>query len=441
MLMTLLLLASASLLVLAVFLLVVPAWCVRAAALAVTVAVVVAVGNNSAPPAAWVAGFVFSAVLLLVAVARGGLERRVGGVPFLLVSGLWAWLAVGALVAGSYSVPRLVVYFGLAVVVALVAGQLSRREVHLVLGAVVAVAVVQVGLAVAELALGEPLLWGLRGGTRPNPFLGDAVDRVQGTLGHPIILGLLEGLAVLLVWADPWQLSRRARWALLAVCAGGVLLSGTRSIAACLVVAVGVHLLLRSRLAAWLRNVAIAAVVGSGVLLLDLGLSEIVDDLLASGSWVHRLESVQAVPALLARPLAESLWGTGFGSEVGLFRDGHIRLTFGLEVVDNFYVYLLGTTGVLGLSAFLLVAVVTFARGDRLTRAVVVLFLGMGASFDLVVWLGVGVLMSLFFALPGAAALAASDRAEQAQRAGRDREDASVEDDPAREDRRPALTA
>jgi len=406
MLMTLLLLASAALFVLALVVLVVPPWCVRAAALSVTVAVVVLVGNNSAPRSVWVGGFAACLVLLAVAVVRGGLERHPGQRSFLVVAVFWAWLAVGALVAGSYSVSRLAVYFGLAVAVAFVASQLSRREVTLVLGAVVAVAALQSAAAVVELVVGEPLLWGLRGGTRANPLLGDALDRAQGTLGHPIVLGFLEGVAVLLVWADPWRLAPRLRWSLLVVGTVGVVLSGTRSVVACLVVAVVVHVLLRARLAAWLRNVLVVTVVAALVALADPGISRLVVELVESGSWVHRLESVVAVPALLARPLAESLWGTGFGSEVALFADGHIRLTYGLPVVDNFFVYLLGTTGVLGLAVFVVVAVVTFARGDRLTRSIVVLVVGMGVSFDLVVWLGVGVLLSLFFALPGARVLA-----------------------------------
>lgn len=396
-----LLLGALGLLGAVVFLIVVPPRTVRGWALVSTIAVTTVAGNNSVPREIWVPAFAFCAVLLCIAIGRVRLRRPPLRSAFTVMAAWWAFLALGILVNGSYSLPRMVAYFGLAVLIALVASQLTARERVLVLRAVVVVAAVESLWAAVELVAHLTPLWGYRGDyVRTNPLFGDSIARAQGSMGHPIVLGMITGIGVLLVWTNRVGFRPGVRAAAFVVCGGGVVLSGTRSVLLALVVAVVVHLLLRGRLAAWLRNTVLVAVAATVVVLLNFGISRLVDELVASGSWVHRIGSIAAVPDLLARPLGQSLWGSGFGSEVSLFTHGYIPSTYGLQVVDDFLVYLLGTTGIVGLAGFLAITVWAFVRADRQGRALVVFFVLMFLSFDVLVWTYAGLVLTMFYVLP-----------------------------------------
>lgn len=393
--------ASAGLLVVVAFLVLVPAATVRAWALVLTLAVTAVVGNNSAPRTVWVPAFALCAVVLLVAVARVGAVSDLTAPRFLVPTALWVWIGVGALLAGSYSTSRLTVYFGTAVVVALVTAHLDARGLRIVLIAVLVIAAVEVAWTAVDLVTGATPIWGQRGGvSRPNPLTGDVWERGQGSMGQPIVFGTFEAIAVVVAWSNRIGMSGAVRGVALLVAAVGVFLSGTRSAVLCAVLGVLLHAVHRRGIGRWARNVVLTAIVGGIVAVLDFGISTVTTELLSSGSWIHRSTSIAAVPRLLARPLAESLWGTGFGSETRLFADHLIETTYGLQVVDDLPVYLLGTTGVAGLAVFLAVVVVVAVRADAQGRALVLLWFGMGFSFDLLVWLQAGILLTFTFALP-----------------------------------------
>lgn len=384
-----------------VFLVLVPPRIVRGWALATTIAVTTVAGNNSVPRDVWVPAYAFCALLLVIAISRVPFARPPLRSAFTVMAAWWAFLAVGVLVHGSYSLPRMVAYFGLGVVVTLVTTQTTVADRRVLLRSVLAIACAEAVWGLVEVAAHLTPLWGYRGDyVRTNPLFADEVARAQGSMGHPIVLGLLCGIGVVIAWSNQVRIRHSLRFGALLVTAGGVVLSGTRSVLLALVVALVVHLLLRGRLGSWLRNAALVVVGGSLVFLLDFGISRLVDELVASGSYVHRIGSISAIPALLGRPLGESLWGSGFGSEVSLFERGYIAKTFGLEVVDDFWVYLLGTTGIVGAAGFLAICVWAFVRADRQGRTLVTFLVVMFLSFDVMVWTYAGILLTMFFVLP-----------------------------------------
>jgi hypothetical protein len=387
----------------AVFLVLVRPEVIRGAALAVSLLVLTVFGNNSVPRSIWVPAFAFVIAILLIAVARSGGTRVRGNPMFLLLSGWWIFLAIGILLNNSYSTSRMIVYFSTVLAVVFVASRLTRSELRIVLlGLVVIAGIEAVWGAVGLLSDATPL-WGYRGDlVRENPLFNNAVARAQGSMGQPIVYGMLMGVATLIVWSNAViELGRFPRVIALLVTLAGAVLSGTRGVLLALVIGIVVHILVARHLAVWLRNVLLAIALGIIVWILNFGLTRLINDLVTSGSWIHRVGSIASIPSLLARPPIASIWGSGFGSEVSLFDKGYIKTTYGLKVVDDLFVYLLGTTGVVGLVLFMLLCVYAFARATRQGKALIAFCVCMFFSFDVLVWTYSGILLSLCLALPG----------------------------------------
>lgn len=392
---------SAAVLGLAVMSLIVPRDRVAAYALLFCVATLAVFGNNSAPRAVWVGAFISCGMIALVAHLRTDsalVARR--SWTFWTVVAMWSWLTVGALLARSYSTQRLALYAGLCVLLAALAARIDQARRRLVLRGVLWIALGESAIGVVTLLTHATPIWGYRGNLDPvNHLLGDGVNRMQGTMGHPIVFGMLVGLAALIAWVNEVGLGRRSRMFWLSAMAVALVLSGTRSAIAATVACVALHLLLRRSVAFWLRNLMLGAAVAGILAVLDLGVAARLQALIQSGSWIHRMASLESIPALLGRPTASALFGSGFGSEATLFRDGLIPLTYGLPVVDDFWVYLLGTTGVIGFSVIAAALLVALGRAHRQGAVVIAFIVAMGFSFDLFVWLFAGVLISLLLPL------------------------------------------
>lgn len=377
---------------------------VRGIAIAASLALLAVFGHNSTPNSLWVPAFLFCIALLVVAEFRSSARRRVAVPVIAAIVAWWALVAVGAWVGDSYSLPRLAAYAGVAIVLAFSVARTTSAERRLVLHALIAIGVAETVIGVAEWAVGDPLIWGYRSGiVRMNPFFGDTVARVQGTTGHPIVYGYLLGLVSVLVWTNPTGLRSALRLGLLPVVATGLVLSGTRSAVLTACIAIVFHVLARHRLLTWLRGAALLGVLAITLVLVDLGLRDLVERTIDSGSWVQRVGSLRSIPALLSRPGADAWWGTGFGGETRLYTDGYLTSPYGLEVVDNFVVYVLGTMGVVGALATAALLVVAFVAADRAGRSLLTFSAGMFFSFDVAVWFFTGLLLMLVLAVPNAA--------------------------------------
>lgn len=388
----------------ALFLVVTPARA-RAFALCTAIVLIVLFAQNSVPVTLRNAGMLLAVALIVAGELRSSSAARGSIVPLALIAGWWAIIAAVAVLSDSYSGQRLAIQAATMLILAWSVRRASREDVNAVVRVLVALGCLQTGLAILEVVGSLDPLWGFRGDIqRTNPMFDDALVRSQGTFGHPLILGFFQGLVLVLAWTNPARLASGARIAALAVIALGLVLSGSRSALLVAAAAIAVHILLRFHLYAWLRGVLLISAAGTVVYLIDPGVSDLVERTIDSGSWIHRMGSLAAVPRLLARTGWEYWWGSGYGSETELFQRGYIADSYGLRVVDNFVVYLLGTTGVVGLCLTLAVLLATFVLGARWVRALVVYVFGMFFSFDITVWLSTGFLMFLVVALPGSAA-------------------------------------
>jgi hypothetical protein len=397
----LLLLAGAgALLVAALIFVVVPAHLVRGIAVSASFALITFGGNDTAPAAVWQLRFVASIALLTLAVVRSRAVAA-GGKRFAAVAAFWGYVAVGAVLAGSYSPNRMLLYFTLAVLAAFIVSSLAAAELRLLYATVIVVAAVQVGFGLVEMATHSAPVWGYRGGTRDNPFLGDLYARVQGTMGHPIPFAMLQAIAFIVAWSNPMRWKQGWRLVALGIATAGLVISGTRSAVLAVAAAIMVHLALNRSLTAWVRTV-LTVVAGAVTLVnVDVGIVRIIEELIASGSWTHRLGALESVPNLLARPGLDAWFGSGFGSELLLYERGYMQQHY-LRVVDNMLVYALGTMGIVGLVLFLTLWVVVFCLAGRTAKALLVMMFVLFFSFDVLVWMYAGIVLSMIMTLPAA---------------------------------------
>ncbi|TQJ30871.1 hypothetical protein [Microbacterium sp. SLBN-146] len=371
----------------------------RALALVGSVVLVVSVAQNSAPSMLRNGAYVLGIAVLVLAELRSSRRAR-GSAPLVAaIAGWWGLVLLVVALTQSYNVSALLLQAAFVLTMVWSISRATSIDLSWLVTSVLVLAAAQTVLGVAEVFGGVEPVWGYRGGLeRENPFQTDLV-RAQGTMGHPIVLGYLEGLAVVLAWANPFRLRQAVRLPLLGAAVVGVVLSGTRSAVLVAAIAITAHIVLRLDAFRLLRGLFLLLAAAVLVAVLDFGLTQLALDTIDSGSWVHRLGSLQAVPNLLGREGWELWWGSGYGSERELFSRGYIVLTYGLPVVDNFFVYLLGTTGIVGLALTLAILVFAFLRGQRYIKAAVIYVTGMFFSFDTTVWFSSGVLMFVVLAI------------------------------------------
>lgn len=388
---------AVALLVAAIFIVVVSPRVVRGVALSSAFFILSFAGNTTAGGSVWRGAFVGSIALLVLALVRSRAAAG-GGKRFVLISVWWGWVGIGMLLTRSAAVDVMVLFLGVALLTAYVASTLEAAELRILYAAIVLTAAFQTCLGLTEVLAGAEPVWGYLGGARANPFI-EGYSRTQGSLGHPIPFSLLQGIAFLIAWSNSAQWKQRWRLAALSFLAVGLAIGGTRSVMISLAGALLVHVASNRRLTSWIRTLYV--MVAGGVLLVnvDVGIVRIAEELVVSGSWSHRLGALESVPALLARPPLEAWFGYGFGSEQVLYERGYMQQTF-LRVVDNMFVYALGTMGLSGLILLIVVCVLAIALAGRMVRAILVLLVGMFFSFDLLGWMYGGILFSLFVTLP-----------------------------------------
>lgn len=394
----LLLAGTGAILVAVLILIVVPVRLVRGISLSMSFALITFGGNDTAPDAVWQISLGAAIALLALALLRSRAPVA-GGKRFAAVAAFWGYVAIGALLAGSYSSNRMLLYFTLAVLAAFITSSLNAAELRTLYATIVVVAAVQIGFGLVEMVTHTAPVWGYRGGTRDNPFLNNLYARVQGTMGHPIPFAMLQSIAFIVAWSNPARWKQGWRLIALGIATGGLVISGTRSAVLAVAAAVMVHLALNRSLAAWVRTV-FAVVAGTVVLLnIDVGIVRIVEELIASGSWTHRLGALESVSNLLARPGLDAWFGSGFGSELLLYERGYMQQHY-LRVVDNMLVYALGTMGIIGLVLFLTLWVVVFCLAGRTAKALLVMMFVLFFSFDVLVWMYAGIVLSMIMTLP-----------------------------------------
>lgn len=286
---------------------------------------------------------------------------------------------------------------------AALAAACDRAEVQRVVRGVVLLALAQTAVAAASSLLGLAAPWGYLGragstfGT--NELLPALTGRATGTMAHPIPLGTLLAVAAVLCLTAVRGWSGPVRLLAAVVCTGGVLLSGSRSAALALAVALVCTLVVPGvvRLAPVWRCAGVLAVAVAAVSV-DVTSLRAVSSLEGTGSLTHRLGALDAAGRLLDRPVAESLLGSGTGSLRRLFAQGYLQVD-GFFAVDNQFVTTLALGGLVGVVALAAAVLVGLLRGDRATRPALLVVVVLFASFDVLQWNATAVLLVLLLPL------------------------------------------
>lgn len=308
-------------------------------------------------------------------------------VPFLVMGLLGIAYLLITLFRDSASPVRPLIAFGPAVCLAALSARFSSDDKRILRCWLLAFAGLQVGIGLLEVFGSVDQLWGLRNDAeRFNPYVGGAWVRAQGSLGHPILYSFFMLIVFImgLCWSGGRGFALRAGLVLAGL--GGVFLSGTRAAAIALVVVILVHTLSQKRFAAWLRMIVVLVSVVAAGYWQRARIGRILDEALNSGSFQHRTGVLGDADRLLRQPLVDLFWGHGMSSTFRLFQSGVLRSPEGFNVVDNTFVYLVATAGLIGLVLFLMLLLSLLrctSNGGRLCVAVLAVYT---FSFDFVVW-------------------------------------------------------
>jgi hypothetical protein len=376
--------------------------------LGLVLALLVLLPTNRLPTKVSWALLVLLLALVVNAAVRHADRMRIPAVAVaLLLSGLCATLSAqryGSLQDVLVSAATALLLAGCA----LLAAHCSRADRDLLVGVIVLLGLLELAVAAASAFLGVRAPWGYLGQRGSvfgvNELLPVVGGRTTGTMGHPLPFStLLAVAAVLALFAVPrWRLP--SRLVLAAACWFGVLLSGSRSTALVLVLALlfgalwpGVS---RSGV---VGRIAVVALVTGVALRVDVRELPVLTSLEDTGSLTHRLGALDAVGRLGGRSTTEVLFGSGQGSLGHLFGQGLLQ-TDGFLAVDNQLVTTFATGGAVAVSLLLLAVLVGLFRGDRTTRAAALVPVLMFFSFDVLQWSATAVLLAVLVGLGTSAA-------------------------------------
>lgn len=210
------------------------------------------------------------------------------------------------------------------------------------------------------------------------------VERSQGTLGHPLPMGLLLALGIVLLLRVLTGLPTPARVALVGLLLVGVVFSGDRN---ALLLTLGV--LLWGRRADVTRIVVGLLLIGLGIVALaELGIltTAFFDQLVQSGSYTHRRGAYGSLDGLiLTQSPAHIFFGNGFASTPRMFALGRLQ-NDGLAVVDNEFVLIQSQGGLVCLVALLSVVLAGVTSCRRELRPATVCVTMMMLIFDCLLW-------------------------------------------------------
>lgn len=378
------------------------------------------IGSNSAPSALRVIAVVLATLVIVVTavLAEHRTVRWGSAVPaFLAYIGYAALVSLATL---SSSIPTLAVALVPIVAITLVVRKFSSEDFVAMVRWVVPAAVAQVLIAFAELVVFAEPIWGYRNLTtagvpvlRYNPFLGDAVLRAQGSFGHPIPFAMFLLFTFFVCLSPVLRRHRFLRGVGIASALVGLFLSGTRSAALAGLIALIYFLLASPGLQRKTRNILVISVVAMAFVIGDFGTRAIVFDLLASDSLAHRVDGWTLATGLLGRGAAAVLLGTGLNSEVAAFAAGYLQQD-GFNVIDNQWLTLFVTTGLVGLVLFFAAVSMGWWRAGRSGRALILAIAVMFFSFDVTTWPTSFALLAFSIAVPREAAMSSVMGADSA---------------------------
>lgn len=263
----------------------------------------------------------------------------------------------------------------------------NKGERRTILGTVIVVGATEAAYALYEYAVRPAVLW-----ASPVPEAWQWMDtrlaneilsgglRSQGSFGHPLLLSFVMIVAMGLALRFPFN-GRIMRPAIVGLLFVASVAAGSRS-AALIMLALVLFSYGAGRFA-WLRGIALTAVLGLLVLSSSFLSSDLVERFSGSGSLSHRQGALDAVPRLLSDQTSASVWfGNGYYSRQEVFDKGLLQLD-GFVAIDNMYVALLVTTGLFGVLLWIIIPVLTYLNAGQALRPVVLASFGMFLAFDI----------------------------------------------------------
>lgn len=231
----------------------------------------------------------------------------------------------------------------------------SPAERTMIIRFIIGLAAVQAVYAVVETITLPPVLWASPvPSTFATPYsrlsseIIPGLLRAQGTFGHPLLLSMFLAVAMALTARHEFT-NPRNRVALAVLFLAGALATGSRS--TLLIMIVLVLFAFGRQQMSMLRGVLLALSIGVVAYFGGFFGSTVVDRFSESGSVSHRAGAIDAVPRLLSQPIEQVLIGNGWYSREYLFDRGFLQLD-GFLAVDNQFVSLLVTAGLLGVALF-----------------------------------------------------------------------------------------
>lgn len=319
-----------------------------------------------------------------------------------------AWLA--ARIVGQFSPRSEFLQIGMLATIAalaLVMPLLRRTDLRVLADVVLVLVVVHTVYGALEQSGTVGAVWDLRQKSletieyRANILLPWLAGRSQSSFGHPILFATFACFAVL-VLTHAGLRERRRRYAVGAVVGLVALgLSGTRSAAVALIVALVAYALTNIRWRRLFGFVIGTGAVGIAALLVNLPQLLALDSRFESSvSYIHRSLVAGSWAALWAQDDVVKWLGHGAGAIAELFRSGIVRGASKLLYFDNAFISLFALSGLVALLLFC-ASLLGSLHGGSLAIAVATVVATMGFSFDEQQWQLALLMLAFGSLLPG----------------------------------------
>jgi hypothetical protein len=267
------------------------------------------------------------------------------------------------------------------IMVGFFAQSLTPSEWRLVRFGIICIATIQALIGGVEVFVTKATFTGSDEGG-PHPLINGTV-RAEGTLGHPLVAGMVMLVGLLLVLAS--DLTIRWKLVLSAVLGVGVLASGSSSVYLTAMLCLTFHFLKSKSSVVRLAKYVTVAAAAFYLLFGTAILAPVTDDVSGVNS-IHRLNSFIAFPRLLTdRSIQEGLFGSGWGSAKQNYQAGYL-INDNFFAIDNQFTTVMMSAGLLGFIVFVAAVTLALWQSDSSTRLAQFSMVFMFLSFDVLGW-------------------------------------------------------
>jgi len=358
----------------------------------------VMVPSHSPPRDVLTAAAIGAVVVLAVAIVRVH-SSVVSGVPNVWLMGFLLYSSGSMLfeAEGIYAWFLFLSCVGYVLLSVLVSQRQSNGSDALLIALPIFI-IIQLLIATAEEFLGMKALWPLTNGTdfithRLNPVAPWLAGRAMGSTSHPIPLGMLMGLSLVLCIWTATNIRRRLSWVFAILAAIALLFSGTRNAILAILLCLMYWFSSQAgskRLPMYLLGGAFGVIF---MLSVDPNSLPGLVGFYSSESYTHRAHVLEFLPELFNRPFQEVVFGSGYSSIPELLQSSTFSGGSGIQVFDQEYIRTFAATGLLGFVLLMMSIVEGFRRGNVPSRLILVFLCVNFASFDALNW---NMLMTLF---------------------------------------------